>query len=128
MKCNRQPLNNGYNDYSDGDDHYDEVMGRLVMDLEEKDEEINLDGQGEVKVWVCPYCHHVFKRHDDFKTHACTAHDISQNDIGENDFVERWKNRSKTGIFFPSRFDILRYRIDILHKIARFWPILTPLH
>ena len=92
IKCQqpeyRQPLNNGYNDYSDGDDHYDEVMGRLVMDLEEEDEEINLDGQGEVKVWACPICPHVFNRHAHFKTHACTAHDISQHDIGENNFVK----------------------------------------
>ena len=101
IKC-QQPLNNGYNDYSDGDDHYDEVMGRLVMDLEEEDEEINLDGQGEVKVWACPVCPHVFNRHAHFKTHACTAHDISQHDIGENNFVKRhWENHSKTGFFLP---------------------------
>ena len=30
------------------------------------------------QVWICPICPHVFKRHGHFKTHACTAHDISQ--------------------------------------------------
>ena len=67
-----------YDEYDDDDDQYDEVMGRLVMDMEEEDEEIDLDADGQVKVWICPICPHVFKRHGHFKTHACTAHDISQ--------------------------------------------------
>lgn len=70
-----------YGDYDEDEDQYDEVMGRLVMDMEEEDEEIDLDGQGQVKVWVCPICPHVFKRHGHYKTHACTAHEISQSDL-----------------------------------------------
>ena len=80
--------NNGHNlnDYYDEDDEdqYDssyEVTDRLVMDMEEEDEEIDLDGQGQVNVWICPFCDNVFKRHSHFKTHVCTAHDMSQADI-----------------------------------------------
>ena len=80
--------NNGHNlnDYYDEDDEdqYDssyEVTDRLVMDMEEGDEEIDLDGQGQVNVWICPFCDNVFKRHSHFKTHVCTAHDMSQADI-----------------------------------------------
>ena len=51
------------------------------MDMEEEDEEIDLTGQSEIKVWICPVCPHVFKRHSHFKTHASSAHDIMQNDI-----------------------------------------------
>ena len=85
IKC-QKPLSSGnsYEDYDEDEDQYDDVMGRLVMDMEEEDEEIDLndlDGQGQVKVWVCPICPLMFKRHGHFKTHACTAHDISQNDI-----------------------------------------------
>ena len=84
VKCKSPVLNEpngeiGYDDDDDeDDDQYDEVMGRLVMDMEEEDEEIDLDAEGQVKVWICPICPHVFKRHGHFKTHTCTAHDISQ--------------------------------------------------
>ena len=73
-----------YDDYDDDDDQfdsYDTVTDRLVMDMEEEDEEIDLDGQGQVNVWVCPICPDVFKRHSHFKTHVCTAHDVGQTDI-----------------------------------------------
>ena len=81
VKC-QQPLSNGFDDFDDDEDYDDhEVMGRLVMDMEEEDEEIDLTGQSEIKVWICPVCPHVFKRHSHFKTHASSAHDIMQNDI-----------------------------------------------
>ena len=96
--------NNGHNlnDYYDEDDEdqYDssyEVTDRLVMDMEEEDEEIDLDGQGQVNVWICPFCDNVFKRHSHFKTHVCTAHDMSQADndsitpvsMTEEEFLKR---------------------------------------
>ena len=76
-------MNGDYEDYDDEDEQFDsyEVTDRLVMDMEEEDEEIDLDGQGQVNVWVCPICPDVFKRHSHFKTHVCTAHDVAQADI-----------------------------------------------
>lgn len=84
-------------DYED-DDEYDEmVMGRLVMDMEEEDEEIDFESNGEEKVWTCPLCPHVFKHQGHFKTHAVSAHDMNVAEIEsivpvsmtEEDFLKR---------------------------------------
>ena len=50
--------------FKDDDDQYDEVMGRLVMDMEEEDEEIDLDAEGQVK--VCNWIKRSF-----FQLHCC---------------------------------------------------------
>lgn len=90
--------NNDDNSTENDDDYADEVMGRLVMDMEEEDEEIDFSNSSDgEKVWVCPLCPAVFKRQGHFKTHACTAHEMSQADMdnitpvsmSEEEFLKR---------------------------------------
>ncbi len=91
-EVNADPEANGlkseFMEDEEDEDDYDDVMGRLVMDLQEEDEEIDLDSQGALKVWPCPACPHVFNKENYFKTHVVSCHDLTQDEIESTTTVE----------------------------------------
>ena len=84
----------------DFDDNYEDVTGNLVMDMEEEDHEINLDGSAQIKAWICPSCPHVYQREELFKAHVSSLHDLKDSDIGAIEHVSMtmedfWRHKEK---------------------------------